>query len=199
MTAWPATLSRLADDVSLAIVDIGLPDRSGFDLFRKIRKASSVSVMLLTALSEEIDRVLGLELGADDYLAKPFHPRELLARIRAILRRTNGDMTAKTKTIELAGLRLMPESYRVVVGNQDLGLSGAEFGILRDLMENAGRVLGRDEQINLWRGRDHLAFDRSIDVHISSIRKKLRESGVFTGEIRTVWGAGYLFTVEAEK
>ena len=183
----------------LLVLDVMLPGESGLDILREIRTTKSVPVLVLTARGEEEDRIVGLELGADDYLAKPFHPRELLARIRAILRRTNGDMTAKTKTIEVAGLRLMPESYRVVAGNQDLGLSGAEFGILRALMENAGRVLGRDELMNLSRGRDHLAFDRSIDVHISSIRKKLRESGAFTGEIRTVWGAGYLFTVEAEK
>lgn len=180
----------------LLVLDIMLPGESGLDILGEIRRTNRVPVIVLTAKGEDEDRIVGLELGADDYLTKPFHPRELLARIKAILRRTHGEPDMRARVIEHAGVRLYPEAFRAEVAGKDPQLSGSEFTVLRALMENAGRVMSRDDLMNQARGREHLAFDRSIDVHISSIRKKLRSCEGFTGEIRTVWGSGYLFAVQ---
>lgn len=180
----------------LLVLDIMLPGESGLDILGEIRRTNRVPVIILTAKGEDEDRIVGLELGADDYLSKPFHPRELLARIKAILRRTQGEPETRARVIEHAGVRLYPEAFRAEIAGKDPQLSGSEFTVLRALMENAGRVMSRDDLMNQARGREHLAFDRSIDVHISSIRKKLRNCEGFTGEIRTVWGSGYLFALQ---
>ena len=169
---------RLAThQVDLIVLDVMLPDGSGLDLCRDLRaQRSSVPIILLTALKEDVDRIIGLEIGADDYLGKPFNPRELIARIKAVLRR-HGEavpQTAEEKTYRFAGFTADPQTRRVIdPEGSDVVLTGAELDLLKTFLDRPGRVLSRDQLLDLTRGRMGDVFDRSIDVLISRLRRKL--------------------------
>lgn len=182
----------------ILILDIMLPKRDGLEVLREIRNESSLPVIMLTAKGEHADRIVGLELGADDYLPKPFNPRELLARMRAVLRRLarqgrGGDEKGGRMVIEASGLVLNKAKRTLLVEDNEIELSSTEYKILEALMEHPNTVLSRDQLMNLAHGRDFIAFDRSIDVHISKLRAKLNPFPRFRKTIKTVWGTGYMF------
>jgi DNA-binding response OmpR family regulator len=179
----------------IVILDVMLPKRDGFEVLKEVRLQSNVPVIMLTARGEETDRVVGLELGADDYLPKPFSPRELLARMKAVLRRLEPKTPNMddTRRIEAGDLVLDPAGQTLFIAGKEVPLSSAEFSVLKVLMENPNRVLSRDHIMNLGRGRDFMAFDRSIDVHISKLRAKLESDPRSPRRIKTVWGSGYMF------
>ena len=179
-----------SDPPDVVILDVMLPDVDGFTLCRKIRESSRVPVVMLTARGDVTDRIVGLELGADDYLPKPFEPRELLARMQAILRRGDADTHER---LRLGDLDVNWAKRSAHMSGRDLGLTSAEFELLGLLVRNRGRVLSRDRIINETRGIDWEAFDRSIDVLISRLRQKLGDDPKHPTFIRTVRSAGYLF------
>jgi len=182
----------------IVILDIMLPKKDGLEVLKEIRAASHVPVIMLTAKGEEADRVVGLELGADDYLSKPFSPRELLARIKAVLRRL--EPGKKPSGEESEGLRLEAGNLvldkarqTLVMEGKEVPLSSTEYRVLKVLMENPNRVLSRDQIMTLAQGKDFMAFDRSIDVHISKLRAKLESDPRSPKRIKTIWGSGYMF------
>ena len=178
--------------VDLVVLDVMLPGRDGYSVCREIREFSSVRVLMLSARGTPMDRVDGLRLGADDYLAKPFHAQELLARVEALLRRAPvSTEPGRGSVVALRGLRLDPVARHVEVDGEEIRLTGAEFDILRTLMERAGRVVPRDRLMELARGADFGAFDRAVDMHISNIRKKLGDDPRAPRWIQTVRGVGY--------
>lgn len=184
-------------NVALVLLDIMLPGEDGLTLCRELRATSNPGVIMLTALGEESDRVLGLELGADDYLTKPFSPRELLARIRAVLRRAREPLPVHQmhgpESYEFCGWHLRLDQRELI--NADLALvtlTGGEFDLLVAFVRNPGRILDRDQLLELTKGRKAQAFDRSIDVQLSRLRRKLGQAGW----IKTVRGGGYLFVPE---
>ncbi|MBL7225154.1 MAG: response regulator [Desulfobacteraceae bacterium] len=186
----------------LIILDIMLPGRDGLEVLKDIRTEFPVPVIMLTAKGEETDRIVGLELGADDYLPKPFNPRELLARMKAVLRRFGQyDEQKRGKNeaifIKAAGLILNKAKQTLVVEDEEVELSLTEYKLLAALMERPNTVLSRDRLMNLARGRDFMAFDRSIDVHISNLRAKLKSHPRFRECIKTVWGTGYMLVEQS--
>jgi len=190
------TLKTESPDI--VILDIMLPKKDGLEVLKEIRNECSVPVIMLTAKGEDADRIVGLELGADDYLPKPFNPRELLARIKAVLRRlsprdNSEGVKDETLTIESGGMRLDKARRSLFVEDTQIELSATEYKLMEALMERTNTVLSRDELLNLVRGRDFMAFDRSIDVHISKLRAKLKDYPRLRDRIRTVWGTGYMF------
>jgi two-component system, OmpR family, response regulator CpxR len=174
----------------LVVLDVMLPGIDGFEILRRLRHESKVPVIMLTARGEDVDRIIGLELGADDYLPKPFNPRELAARIRAILRRYEPRPHEAASRIEVNGIALDPGTREVFSNSKRVDLTTFEFDILELLMRSAGRVLSRDALMEKFYNRKATAFDRSIDMHISHLRKKLER-----GEnlIKTIRGVGYQF------
>lgn len=182
-------------DPDLIVLDLMLPDISGFEVCRRLRTKVTTPVIMLTAKGEEIDRVLGLEVGADDYLAKPFSFRELLARIQALLRRVQLDrqVSQPGHQILLRQLNLDPDARRVFKGEEELQLSAREFDLLEILMKNAGRALSRDELIALVWGDDWVGDPRTLDVHIRWLRLKIEEDPASPEYIQTVRGFGYRF------
>ena len=186
------------ENPNIIILDIMLPHKDGFEILREIQTAFSVPVIMLTARGEDADRIVGLELGADDYLSKPFNPRELLARIRAVLRRSAAPIDGETMRdeshlVEAGGLILDKAKRIVMMGREEVALSSTEYEILKVLMEHPNRTLSRDQLMSMARGRDFMAFDRSIDVHISKLRSKVELNPRSPKRIKTVWGAGYIF------
>lgn len=182
----------LKDDCpDIVILDVMLPDIDGFTLCRKIREFSRVPIVMLTARGDVTDRVVGLDLGADDYLPKPFEPRELLARIQAVLRR--GGRNERSERIRLGALELNLAKRSASIDGRDLALTSAEFELLVLLVQNRGRILSRDRIMDQTRGIDWNAFDRSVDVHISRLRQKLGDDPKDPAFIRTVRGSGYIF------
>lgn len=186
--------------VDLIILDVMLPGTSGLDLCRELRSRSTIPIIMLTAKGEETDRIVGLELGADDYLPKPFNPRELLARIRAVLRRatasSEGPATPRdNRGFAFAGWTL--DTLRRELISPDrvvIDLSSGEYDLLLAFVEHPQRILTRDHLLDLARNRAPLGFDRSIDVQVSRLRRKLDSEDTETSLIKTVRGAGYLFT-----
>lgn len=174
----------------LVILDVMLPQMDGLAVCRKIRETSRTPIVMLTARGDVADRVVGLELGADDYLAKPFEPRELVARINAVLRR--GTPT-ETDVITIDGLEVNWAARGAKLGGRDLALTTAEFELLGFLMRNRGRVMSRDQIMDETKGIDWAAFDRSIDVLVSRLRQKLGDDPRLPTRIRTVRGVGYCF------
>lgn len=174
------------------ILDIMLPDLDGFEICRRIRANSNLSILMLTARGDETDRVVGLEIGADDYLPKPFSPRELAARLKAILRRTLP--SHPEKDVLRFGRLSIDRSRRVAeLDGDECGLTGYQFALLLALAENAGRVLSRERLMELTKGDELEAFDRSIDVHISRIRAAIETDPKHPRRILTLRGAGYIF------
>jgi DNA-binding response OmpR family regulator len=180
------------------LLDLMLPGLDGLSVCRELRSRSDVPILVLTARGEEADRVMGLEMGADDYLAKPFSPRELLARLRAVTRRAKGKAGPPTASLRVGGLVIDPASRRAVLDGRELPLTGYEFDLLRALAERAGRILSREQLMELAKGSAEEAFDRSIDVHVSRLRQKLGDDPRRPRLIKTVRGAGYLLAGEGE-
>jgi len=193
-------LQRLAgDDYDAMILDVMLPQKSGIDVLRELRRTSQLPVLMLTALGEDIDRILGLELGADDYVPKPCNPREIAARLRAILRRTRGDNDAMhLGDITLGPVKLAMAARTVNVRGESVTLTGTEFNILALLMREAGHVVGKDAIAQSVLGRTLRPFDRSIDVHISKLRRKLGPAADGDSLIHTIQRGGYLFRIVEE-
>ncbi len=186
-------LSRaLEGSFDLVILDGMLPVLDGFEVLKQLRRRSAVPVIMLTARTEERDRIAGLNAGADDYLPKPFGPDELLARIRAVLRRAGATEQGKAHTFEIDGLTLDERSREVWAGTEQIDVTSIEFDILDLLARSAGRIVSRDELTAVLHQRESNPYERSLDVHISHLRKKL-ERGEMT-PIRTVRGVGYMFT-----
>jgi len=172
----------------LIILDIMLPGMLGTDVCREIRRESDVPILMLSARSEELDRILGLELGADDYVTKPFSPREIVVRIRTILKRTKP--REERETIALGGMTIDAQAYTVTVGGRPVELTARQVELLRCLAENAGRVLSREQLLNRVWGYDYYGDTRVVDTQIKRIRQKLPGEGVGF-EIRTIYGVGY--------
>jgi two-component system response regulator CpxR len=193
-------------DHELIILDVMLPGGSGFELLKALRQQSAVPVLLLTARGEAVDRILGLEIGADDYLAKPFDPRELVARIRAIFRRTresagSGARGEHDEVLTVGDISLSIGTRTVTCSNSPIDLTSVEFNVLELLLRNAGSVVTRDQIAQVALGRPLNAFDRSVDVHVSRLRKKLADCPNAADElIRPIRGVGYFLASEtAEK
>ena len=183
---------------AIMILDLLLPGMRGLDVLRQLRADSNVPVLILTARGEEVDRILGLELGADDYLPKPFNSRELLARVRAILRRARPSQDAAR--IEAGDVTVDPSGRQAWHDGRPLNLTMAEFGLLDAFVRHAGQMLSRERLAGHVLGRRLASFDRSIDVHVSNLRKKLGDAGGHREHIRAVRGEGYVFVrVEQER
>jgi DNA-binding response OmpR family regulator len=182
----------------VVILDLMLPRRDGLDVCRELRTRSDVPVIVVTARTSEVDRVVGLELGADDYLPKPFSVRELLARIRALVRRARGQVGPAARTIRAGRLLLHPGSLRATLAGRELELTAYEFALLRALAERSGQVLSREQLLELAKGSGEDAFDRSIDVRISRLRQKLGDDPRRPTLLKTVRGAGYVLAAEEE-
>ena len=188
----------------LVILDLMLPGEGGLDLARWLRSVSDVPIVMLTAMAEETDRIIGLELGADDYLPKPFNPRELLARIRAVLRRA-GDQAERQsdpagRSLRFAGWTLETGRRRLLnPDGAEVALTGGEYDLLVALIERPNRVLTRDMLLDLLRGRQAGPFDRAIDVAISRLRRKLEDDGRNGQLIKTVRGGGYVLAATVER
>ena len=186
--------SFLASQVSLfdlAILDIGLPGVDGLDVCRTLRQRSSLPVIMLTAASDDLDRILGLELGADDYMGKPFNPRELLARIKALLRRVQAPKTMEQ--LSVGGLQIDTQKRSASYANENLPLTGAEFDLLNFLYKHQGEVVSRDAICQALHGRNAQPFDRSIDTNISRLRTKLNP--IALDSIQSVRGKGYVLVL----
>jgi two-component system OmpR family response regulator/two-component system response regulator CpxR len=185
---------------SLMVLDVMMPGQSGLELLQQMRPRVQLPVIMLTGRGEEIDRILGLEMGADDYLGKPCNPRELLARIRAIRRRSEvpaQQTEFPQQPIELHGIRLDPGQREVRVAGEVVELTSAEFNVLAYLLHNAGRVMSKAELTERVLHRPLTAYDRAIDVHVSRLRQKLQRGGDSQELIKTLRGEGYLLVLEA--
>jgi two-component system response regulator CpxR len=189
----------LHNQYGVVVLDVMLPGMSGLDVLKQLRQKSSVPVLMLTARGSELDRILGLELGADDYLPKPFNPRELVARLRAILRRTSSGAAVSGQPIHLADLELHPESRSVTCNGKPVTLTGAEFDLLHTFLRNPGKIISREDLTQAALGRPMSAMDRSIDVHVSNLRRKL---GTYDGNyerIKAIRGSGYVYLLPGEQ
>lgn len=187
----------LSGDHLLVVLDVMLPGMNGFDVLRHIRNTSRIPVLLLTARGEDVDRIVGLEIGADDYLPKPFNPRELVARIRAILRRTQtGEKPGEEpipEVVRVGDVELDPATRTVRQNGKPLELTSVEFNLLHVLLREAGRVVTREHLVDAVLSRKFSPFDRSIDMHVSKVRRKLGDSEAGPDHIKTVRGVGYIF------
>ena len=183
----------LSGEHAIVILDVMLPGISGLEVLRRLRAESRVPVLILTARGDDVDRIVGLEIGGDDYLPKPFNPRELLARIRAILRRAQKPASPSLDKVVVGDVELDPAARMVRRAGDPVELTSVEFGMLEALMRAAGQVVTRDQLAQSVLGRKFMPYDRSIDMHVSKLRKKLGDSG--DGErIKTIRGVGYVFT-----
>jgi two-component system OmpR family response regulator len=189
----------------LIILDIMLPGDDGFILCQRIRQTSHVPIIMLTANSDEMDRVLGLEIGADDYIAKPFSPRELLARIKALLRRTQfasevSQLTAKARYLLFSNWKLDTKQHLLINENKDeISLTGADFQLLTLFLDNANSAISRDQICQALHGRDAFANERGIDVHVSRLRQCLKDDAKSPKIIKTIRGAGYIFIADVNE
>ncbi len=182
----------------LIILDVMLPGLEGFEVLRRIRASSEVPVIMLTAKGTDNDRIVGLELGADDYLPKPFNPRELVARVKAVLRRAEGKSSGgRDAVIRCNGLAMDPGKREVSVDGEPVHLTTTEFDLLRCFMRYPGKVLSRDALMDMLRGVGYAAYDRSIDVHVKNLRAKIEENPRSPQRIKTVWGTGYMLAADA--
>jgi DNA-binding response OmpR family regulator len=183
---------------SLVVLDVMLPGLNGFEVLRRIRAVSRVSILMLTARGDEVDRIVGLEIGADDYLPKPFNPRELVARIRAVLRRAEVPPSSQTDSgrLVVGDIELISGTRTLSRAGKKVELTSVEFTIIEVLVRLAGQVVSRDELVRQALGRSLSAYDRSIDVHVSSLRKKLGPRTDKSERIKTVRNIGYLYAAE---
>jgi DNA-binding response OmpR family regulator len=186
----------LSREHAFVILDLMLPGMGGLDVLRRLRAQSPVPVLILTARGEDVDRILGLEIGADDYLPKPFNPRELIARIRAILRRTSPS-PERAASLTVSGIRLDPAAREAWIDGKRLDLTSVEFTLLETLLRDAGHVVTREALTETVLGHTLGPFDRVIDVHISNLRKKLGVAHT-DDRIKAIRGSGYLFALRSE-
>lgn len=180
----------------IIVLDLMLPGLDGFEVCRQIRKKQEIPIIMLTARGDDIDKVLGLELGADDYMTKPFNPRELVARIKAILRRSGAREEALRKHIQIGGLEIDLLQHRVRAGNREIDLTAKEFALLSFLASNAGRVYSREQLLEQVWGYNYYGDARTVDVHIRHLREKIEIDPANPELIITVWGTGYKFREE---
>jgi two-component system response regulator CpxR len=188
----------LSEDYALVILDLMLPGMKGLDVLRHVRERSAVPVLILTARGEDVDRIVGLEIGADDYLPKPFNPRELIARIRAILRRTQY-ANKGTAPLVVDDVRLDRTARETWVNKKRIDLTSVEFSLLEALLHHAGQVVTREHLTEAVLGRKLGPFDRVIDVHVSNVRRKLAHAADAGERIKAIRGSGYLFVVRSEE
>ncbi len=192
----------LSGEYDLVTLDVMLPKKNGFDVLRELRRASSVPVLMLTARGEDTERIVGLETGADDYLAKPFNPRELAARLRAILRRVE-TQTEATQTeddkLKVGDVEIQVSARSVVKNGEDINLTSVEFDLLKELLKHAGKVVKKEVLSETVLERKLSPFDRSLDMHISNLRKKLGVRADRSERIKTVRSVGYIYTLPNEK
>jgi two-component system phosphate regulon response regulator OmpR len=188
--------------IDLIILDIMLPGEDGLSLCKSVREKSDVPIIMLTAVTGDSDRIVGLEVGADDYLPKPFNPRELLARIKAVLRRqiveAPGAPSSEETNIEFGEFRLNLGTREMFRGDEFMPLTSGEFAVLKALVNNAREPMSRDKLMNMARGREYSAMERSIDVQISRLRRMLEEDPSHPRYIQTVWGLGYVFVPDGK-
>lgn len=184
--------------VDLIVLDLMLPGEDGLSLARRLHGRGHPPIIMVSARGEDVDRIVGLEMGADDYLAKPFNPRELLARIRAVLRRAGASSTPEPKqqagTYCFGPFCLDVRSHRLAREGEEIPLTAGEFALLRVLVENPHHVLSRDALLEKTKGYERSPYDRSIDVKVTRLRRKLEDDPARPAYIRTVWGEGYLFS-----
>jgi DNA-binding response OmpR family regulator len=184
----------LESEHDLILLDVMLPGQNGFEVLRHIRESSKVPVLMLTARGDDVDRIVGLEIGADDYLPKPFNPRELAARVRAILRRSGGrEGLENSQTLVVGDVEIEPGTRLVRRSGNVVELTAVEYDVLEKLLRAAGRIMTRDELSRDVLGRSASPFDRSIDMHISNLRKKLGHQVGSAERIKTVRGVGYIY------
>lgn len=190
-----AAINALSAEVALCVLDIMMPGMSGIDVCKEIRKTSRMPIIMLTAKGEEIDRILGLELGADDYIVKPFSPREVVARIKAVLRRAKEQQAADTGIVIHDGLMIDIKSYTVTLNGKPVICTPKEIEILYMLASNPGHVFTREQLLNRVWGYDFVGETRTVDTHIKRIRAKLDNTGK-NWSIKTIYGVGYKFEIE---
>ena len=188
-------LQAISGEYAMVVLDVMLPGINGFEVLRRIRSVSKIPVVLLTARGEDVNRIVGLEIGADDYLPKPFNPRELVARIRAVMRRTKPNQGAEAvpEVLLVGDVELDPATRTVLRAGAPVELTSVEFNLLEVLLREAGRVVTRERLVNAVLSRKFMAFDRSIDMHVSKVRRKLGDSEESGDHIKTIRGVGYMF------
>ena len=184
------------DSPDLILLDIMLPGKDGMELCREIRQESNIPIIMITARVEEIDRLLGLELGADDYICKPFSPREVVARVKTVFRRVHAE--PRTNNLVVGPISLDEAYHQVMIGNQMLNLTPNEFGLLKIMMRRPNRVFSRNELINRVQGYGFEGYDRTIDTHIKNLRKKIGRQLPGREIISTVYGIGYKFNLASD-
>lgn len=192
------------NDVELVILDLMLPGEDGLSIGRRLQQQKHLPFIILSARGEELDKIVGLEMGADDYLSKPFNPRELLARVRSVLRRCasdnhpdNGSFQSELKhNMTFGPFKLDVDKHQLSKGDQDIPLTTGEFTLLRTFLENPNRVMNRDALLEKTKGYDHSPLDRSVDVCVGRLRRKIEADPSEPVYLRTIWGSGYLFTIE---
>lgn len=187
----------LSGDYDMAILDVMLPKMNGFDVLRNLREKSKLPVIMLTARGDDMERIVGLEIGADDYLPKPFNPRELAARLRAILRRTvTGDADGEgNERLDVDGIQISPASRIASLDGHELNLTSVEFGLLFELLREAGKIVKKEDLSENVLERKLSPYDRSLDMHISNLRKKLGERADGSERIKTIRSVGYIYTL----
>ncbi len=184
----------LSGDYDLAILDVMLPKINGFDVLRQLRERSKMPVLMLTARGDDTERIVGLEIGADDYVPKPFNPRELLARLRAILRRARSDGSSPEK-LQVDDLEISTSSRSVRIDGREISVTSVEFDLLRALVKEAGKIVKKDALSEEVLERELSPYDRSLDMHISNLRKKLGPRSDGSDRIKTVRSVGYIYTL----
>lgn len=191
--------------VDLIILDLMMPGEDGLSIARRLRAGGSLPILMLSARGEDIDRIIGLEVGADDYLAKPFNPRELTARVKAILRRTAEPLAQPADDEEGAGIyrfgdfKVNLTTHALTQGDERIDLTSGEFSLLEAFVTHPNRILTRDLLIELIKGYERSPFDRSVDVRVTRLRKKLEKNPEEPDFIRTIWGKGYIFTPQGDQ
>ncbi|AHF07557.1 response regulator transcription factor [Desulfitobacterium metallireducens] len=182
---------------ALLVIDLMMPEVDGWHVCREVRQVSTIPIIMLTARGEEFDRVLGLELGADDYLVKPFSTKELVARVKALLRRTSGNLLGNSSALLFGKLQIEKEKHRVLIGEEMVTLTPREFELLYFLAKNPGRVFSREQLMETVWGYDFYGDARTVDTHVKKLREKLADPEV-KSMIATVWGVGYKFDPEVK-
>ncbi len=182
----------------LIILDIMLPEMDGFEVCKQIRQNSSIPIVMLTARGEVTDKVVGLELGADDYLPKPFEPRELVARIQSVLRRSSNNSKQSQSVLKFGALVVNLENHEVTIGNEIVDLTSTEYELLSLFVKNPGKVLSRDQIMEWVSGIEWESFNRSVDVLVSRLRNKLKDDPKHPIYLKTIWGTGYLFLAKPD-
>jgi two-component system response regulator CpxR len=187
--------SALSGEYELVILDVMLPKMNGFDVLRNLRETSKLPVIMLTARGDDMERIVGLEIGADDYLPKPFNPRELAARLRAILRRTSEHDDDVSERLDIDGIQLSAAARTVVRDGEPINLTSVEFELLANLLREAGKIVRKEDLSESVLERKLSPFDRSLDMHVSNLRKKLGSRADGSDRIKTVRSVGYIYTL----